>query len=328
MSDVSSVVRHFSISNEGFLATLSSPITAGAATVPLNSVTGLTTGSVFVGIVEPGVLNKQQVFTGTVDTPSTSIVNCKWTRGINVDHANGAAVVDYVTGTDHNMTTKGVLVQHNQDGSHNNITASSLTAASVTTSTLTINGRDSSQLTPSGIMSPFAGPTAPTGWLLCDGAAVSRATYVTLFAVVGTYWGAGDGSTTFNVPNAKGRMFTGLDSSQTEFAALGQVGGQKTVQLHSHGVSDPGHAHGVSDPGHNHDNLGGIHAGGGGADWDVNSAAANRSVSLNWSDGTRNGASGAGIGINGAGTNVSIANAGAGVNNLSPYLVANYIIKV
>ena len=60
-----------------------------------------------------------------------------------------------------------------------------------------------------GMIADFAGPTAPSGWLICDGRTVSRTTYSKLFAVVGTYWGAGDGSTTFNLPNMNGRSGVG-----------------------------------------------------------------------------------------------------------------------
>src|SRR6478672_8307118 len=54
--------------------------------------------------------------------------------------------------------------------------------------------------TPAGAIQDFGGTTAPTGWLACDGQAVSRTTFADLFAYIGTTWGAGDGSTTFNVP--------------------------------------------------------------------------------------------------------------------------------
>jgi hypothetical protein len=54
---------------------------------------------------------------------------------------------------------------------------------------------------PTGAVIPFAGASAPAGWLLCNGVAVSRATYAGLFAVIGTRWGIGDGATTFNVPD-------------------------------------------------------------------------------------------------------------------------------
>ena len=58
-----------------------------------------------------------------------------------------------------------------------------------------------STIAPTGVVQAFAGSTTPQGWLLCDGSAVSRTTYAALFAVIGTTYGAGNGSTTFNLPN-------------------------------------------------------------------------------------------------------------------------------
>lgn len=66
--------------------------------------------------------------------------------------------------------------------------------------------------TPAGVMAPFAGSAAPTGWLLCAGQAVSRTTYAALFTAIGTTWGAGDGSTTFNLPDMRGRVPAGADN--------------------------------------------------------------------------------------------------------------------
>jgi microcystin-dependent protein len=124
-----------------------------------------------------------------------------------------------------------------------------------------------------GIVNMYAGAVAPAGWLLCDGTAISRTTYAALFAVIGTTYGAGDGSTTFNVPNLKGRVGVGVDTAQTEFAARGQTGGEKAHTLsitempshthvqnaHGHTITDPGHnhtqnshGHGITDLGHNH----------------------------------------------------------------------------
>jgi len=65
-------------------------------------------------------------------------------------------------------------------------------------------------LVPTGMTTPFAGSAAPTGWLLCDGSAVSRTTYAALFAVIASAYGSGDGSTTFNVPDLKGMFIRGL----------------------------------------------------------------------------------------------------------------------
>lgn len=63
-----------------------------------------------------------------------------------------------------------------------------------------------------GEIRALAGATAPTGWQLCYGQAVSRTTYANLFAAIGTTWGAGDGATTFNVPDLRGRALFGVDA--------------------------------------------------------------------------------------------------------------------
>lgn len=68
-------------------------------------------------------------------------------------------------------------------------------------------------LAPAGTMSPYGGDVTapPAGWLVCDGSAVSRAQYPALFAMIGTAWGEGDGSTTFNLPDLRGRFLRGVD---------------------------------------------------------------------------------------------------------------------
>ena len=68
-------------------------------------------------------------------------------------------------------------------------------------------------VTPTGTVSPFVGTTAPTGHLSCDGSVVSRTTYSALFAVIGTSHGEGDGSTTFHLPDYRGRFLRGTDES-------------------------------------------------------------------------------------------------------------------
>ncbi|QAY71793.1 hypothetical protein ET471_07985 [Xylanimonas protaetiae] len=86
--------------------------------------------------------------------------------------------------------------------------------------------------------------TVPTGWLEKNGQAVSRTTYPELFAIYGTTYGAGDGSSTFNLPNAGGRSSVGLDTSQTEFNTVGKTGGAKTHTLNSTEI--PGHTHAIN----------------------------------------------------------------------------------
>lgn len=102
-------------------------------------------------------------------------------------------------------------------------------------------------LTPSGggetlpvgtILEYPASSNLPTGWMICDGSAISRTEYSQLFNVIGTSFGSGDGSTTFNIPNKKGRVSVGVDTSQTEFNTIGKTGGSKDLQEHSHSSID------------------------------------------------------------------------------------------
>lgn len=68
-------------------------------------------------------------------------------------------------------------------------------------------------IVPPGMIAPYAGKTAPEGWLLCDGSAVSRTTYANLYAAIGTTYGAGNGSTTFTLPDLRGRVPAGANAS-------------------------------------------------------------------------------------------------------------------
>lgn len=91
-------------------------------------------------------------------------------------------------------------------------TALSRLAAGTTGQVLTIVGGIPTWATspvPVGVLLPYGGSSTPTGFLLCDGSAVSRATYAALFAAIGTSYGTGDGTTTFNLPNTSGRTFIG-----------------------------------------------------------------------------------------------------------------------
>jgi microcystin-dependent protein len=99
-------------------------------------------------------------------------------------------------------------------------------------------------LVPTGSIITYGGSVSPAGWLLCDGTAVSRTTYATLFAILGTTYGNGDGINTFNLPNMKGRVAVGRDAGQTEFDSLGETGGSKTHTLTVNEM--PSHDHGGS----------------------------------------------------------------------------------
>lgn len=85
--------------------------------------------------------------------------------------------------------------------------------------------------TPVGGVLMYGGGSAPQGYLMCQGQAVSRTTYAALFAAIGTAHGAGDGSSTFNLPNLVGKFPVGYAAGDTDFNALGKTGGAKRVTL-------------------------------------------------------------------------------------------------
>lgn len=81
---------------------------------------------------------------------------------------------------------------------------------------------------PIGMIMPSASQGSITDWLLCDGSAVSRTEYSELYNAIGTTYGSGDGSTTFNLPNISGKMIIGYDPDDDDFNEVGKTGGSKT----------------------------------------------------------------------------------------------------
>ena len=116
-TSVSSVTSHFPDAENGFSTTTSGQASAGATTVGLNSVAGYTNGEPVVFIIDPSN-SKKQTFTGIMDTAGSQVTGVVWTAGTNVAHDVGATVVDYATATHVAMISKGIKVEHNQDGTH------------------------------------------------------------------------------------------------------------------------------------------------------------------------------------------------------------------
>lgn len=204
---------------------------------------------------------------------------------------------------------------------------------------------------PTGGIMPYAGNTAPDQFLLCNGSAVSRTTYADLFSIIGTTYGVGDNSTTFNLPNLMGRVpmgagtgaqnggsGTGVISGGTALTARsrGQFGGAETHQLsaaempqHTHSIDHdhPAFTSGNDSPDHSHSSTftyGATHNSNGGY-------AIGAAVTTYWSFT---------VGTGGASTrhqhNIDVpaftgtsggAGSGNSHNNVQPFTVVNYIIK-
>ncbi len=135
-------------------------------------------------------------------------------------------------------------------------TAMASTAAGTTGQVLTSNGASaptwsstaSIGVAPVGSIMIWAGSSAPTGWLLCDGTAYSTTTYAALYAIVGTTYGSGSGI--FLVPNLKGKIPVGLNSADASFDARGEIGGEKTHAIAT--AELPSHNHTFTGTAHNH----------------------------------------------------------------------------
>lgn len=159
---------------------------------------------------------------------------------------------------------------------------------------------------PAGSMMPYAGATAPAGWLLCYGQTVSRTSYAALFTAIGTTYGSGDGSTTFNLPDCRGRVLAGKDD----------MGGSAASRLTNSGTGNPG-INGAT--------LGAA----GGVDRHTLTVAQmpSHTHSLNAI------VAGSGVGNGGAGTGQTASVTGSAGSdqahpNVQPTIVVNYIIRI
>jgi microcystin-dependent protein len=194
-----------------------------------------------------------------------------------------------------------------------------------------------------GAIKPWTKTTAPDGYLLCNGGAVSRSTYADLFAVISTTYGSGDGSTTFNVPNLQGKMPQGYDGNTYNLAGTGGANtvtvsvtnNQAATNATNQAVTITGS---ISNTSLTEAQLA-SHAHSGGSSFNVDPLVSNGQRNANpriTSNDT--GSAGSGTGHNHSHTlsgtltgNITTSLTGSvtasGTNSFSPFVVVNYIIK-
>lgn len=161
---------------------------------------------------------------GSITVSNTGVTRLNSGTGISVDRTNG------------NITVSNTGITQVLPGPGINVSSSGgvVTVSSADTSVTSVELAGSVKL--------WSGASAPPGWIIADGRAISRTEFATLFSRIGTIFGAGDGSTTFNVPNLVNRVGLGAGGSY----APGSTGGSAdaVVVSHTHPVTDPGHTHG------------------------------------------------------------------------------------
>ncbi len=210
---------------------------------------------------------------------------------IEVDGSAGFLRVKSLGITSNELATDSVITAKIQDGA---VTAAKLDSAAT------------SVLMPTGAIMPYAGASAPTGYLFCDGNAVSRATYSDLFGIIGVTYGVGDGSTTFALPDLRGRVIAGQDdmggssANTLTDAQADQLGGTLGEETHTLTTTEL--------PAHTHGGLTDIDPNGG----DGGSAS---DPGLDY------------VTSNGAGTVSGSTGGGGAHNNVQPTIILNYIIK-
>lgn len=179
-----------------------------------------------------------------------------------------------------------------------------------------------SAIVPTGTTVPYAGilGSAPAGWLVCDGSAVSRTTYADLFTTIGTSFGAGDGSATFNLPDLRGRFPLGKDNlggtsaNRVTAVVADQLGGSAGAENHTLST--------VEMPAHNHTLRAEMYGSPG-----TNDSLGNKLHRNGWPTAFQTGSSYTIENIWGTSTTIKDNGGGGAHNNMPPYVTLNYIIK-
>jgi microcystin-dependent protein len=186
--------------------------------------------------------NGTATFTSTVTVPDASFTNAKLatvaTATIKGRVTAGTGAVEDLTGTQATTLLSAVVGDSGSGGTKGLVPAPAAGDAAAARF-LSAAGTFAAAV-PVGSITMYAANTAPTGWLECSGAAVSRTTYAGLFTAIGTVFGVGDGSTTFNLPDMRGEFARGWDNSRGIDPARAFGSAQAgAIEAHVHSVTPP-----------------------------------------------------------------------------------------
>jgi microcystin-dependent protein len=189
--------------------------------------------------------------TGTGTAGNNTVYGVSWDGATDAPSRNAVYDIIQTLATVAQLNTKADLASPNLTGNPTATTqATSDNSTRLATTAYVKNNLAEIGQVPVGAMVDWLTTSAPAKWLICDGRAVSRTTYSALFALLGTTFGAGDGTTTFNLPDCRGRMTIGLDTTTLMGAAnristltvMGGNGGSATKTLTVNNM--PAHNHG------------------------------------------------------------------------------------
>ena len=256
--------------------TLSATLNSGATTTTLAAATGWPASGPFYAVVDPGTAGEEKILVGTISGTSLSSITRGVDGTTEASHAIGATIYPVFTAIDADEANELASTYANQGGivyqgastftqlaigtaghvlkvnsgatapewgqvaaagiASDAVTTAKILDANVTLAKLATVLQNA--LPPVGTIAPYAGTSAPTGWLLCNGGAISG-TYTGLISLVGA-----------NTPNLKGKFLVGLDSTVSDFDGLsnaidsiGDTGGVATVTMTSAQSGVPAHSH-------------------------------------------------------------------------------------
>jgi microcystin-dependent protein len=319
--------------------------------------------------VKPGAANTLQVPAGAGDGQVGLTIGGRWryaTSNVEIAGAGTARTVDvYATAHNNSYSSGTITVSGTTYPVENDGTDYSFALAIVDAGAAAPGGVDASRLIgqalwdgakftdvapvvagmlivpgQTGDIKATGRTAAPLGWLLCDGSAISRSTYAALFSAISTAYGAGNGSTTFNLPDLRGRVPVGVDGAANRLSAndgLGQAAGEELHTLTSAESGMVAHSHGGVTGGQNADHAHG--AGSLGSGWAIAATggfgaalppAPNNAGTLTFQN-----ESGLLGGFTGGTTSdhahaigqQAAANAANGHNNMPPYQIVSWVIR-